>query len=80
LRGYADTVASWFGKNVRLKEQAGDEWSAGFSEEDVRITWDHILHSPNCSIEKARHHLDYHPRYTSFEAIYEAVQWLLEHK
>jgi nucleoside-diphosphate-sugar epimerase len=80
LRGYAEAVASWFGKDVNLKEQAGDDWKADLSDEDVRMTWDHILRSPNCSIEKARRHLGYQPRYSSLEAIYEAVQWLIEHK
>ncbi len=59
LRGYAETVASWFGKEAKLKFSAGDEWKADFSEEDIQITWDHILHSPNCSIEKAKRNLEY---------------------
>lgn len=80
LRGYAEAVASWFEKEVRLKEQAGDEWKADLSEEEVRISWDHLLHSPNCCIQKARHCMGYHPRYSSLQAIYEAVQWLIEHK
>ena len=36
-------------------------------------TWEHIAHSPNCSIAKAERLLGYRPRYTSFEAVYESV-------
>ena len=31
--------------------------------------FDHIAHSPNCSIAKAEHMLDYRPRYGSIEAV-----------
>lgn len=80
LRGYAETVAFWFGKEANLKYLAGDEWSADLSEQDIEKSWDHIRHSPNCSIEKAKRDLGYHPRYTSLQAIFESVQWLIEHK
>jgi nucleoside-diphosphate-sugar epimerase len=42
------------------------------------VTWDHIAHSPNCSIAKARTLLGYEPRYTSLQAVREAVDWLIE--
>ncbi len=79
LRGYAETVAFWFGKEVHLKCCAGDEWKTAISEEDVQVSWDHITRSPNCSIEKARRDLGYNPRYTSLQAIHESLQWLIEH-
>jgi nucleoside-diphosphate-sugar epimerase len=50
------------------------------SEDEARATWDHIAHSPNCSIEKARRHINYRPRYTSLQAVREAVAWLVEHE
>ena len=43
-------------------------------------TWDHIAHSPNCSIAKAERLLAYRPRYCSLEAVYESVSWLIENK
>ena len=42
-------------------------------------TWEHICRSPNSSIDKARRLLGYEPRYTSLEAVYESVTWLIEH-
>lgn len=78
LRGYAEAVASRFGQTAHLKFLGWDEWRTTVSEEHAAQTWDHIAHSPNASIAKARRHLNYQPRYTSLEAIYEAVQWLIE--
>ena len=80
LRGYADAVAGWFGREARLRCVPWDEWRTGVSEQDARSTWDHIAHSPNCSIAKAQRLLDYRPRYRSLQAVYESVQWLIEHK
>ena len=80
MRGYAETVASWFGKKANLKFMAGDEWKANLTELNIRRSMDHILHSPNCSIEKAKKLLGYNPRYTSFQAVYEAVEWMIEEK
>ncbi len=50
------------------------------NKSDVDFTWDHVLHSPNCSIEKAGRALGYRPRYTSLQAVFEALTWLIEHR
>jgi nucleoside-diphosphate-sugar epimerase len=80
LRGYAEAVAGWFGQTAQLRYLAWDEWRATVSDEEARATWDHIAHSPNCSIEKARRLIDYQPRYRSLQAVHEAVAWLSEHQ
>lgn len=73
LRGYAETVAGWFGKPANLRFEPFAQWRESQSERDAQVTWDHIAHSPNCSIEKARRLLGYAPRYSSFEAIRESL-------
>ena len=78
LRGYAEAVAGWFGQEAALRFAPWDEWRATVSEGEAQATWDHIAHSPNCSIAKAARLLEYQPRYTSLEAVYGAVQWLIE--
>ncbi|MCB0162497.1 MAG: hypothetical protein KDD83_30375, partial [Caldilineaceae bacterium] len=75
---YAETVAGWFGHSPKLTYLPWEEWKTTVSEEEARASWDHIAHSPNCSIAKAQRLLDYRPRYSSFQAVYEAVQWLIE--
>jgi nucleoside-diphosphate-sugar epimerase len=77
LRGYAEEVAAWFGRKAALRFLPWEEWKRTVSSEDADITWEHIAHSPNCSIAKARRLIDYHPRYTSLEAVKESVDWLM---
>jgi nucleoside-diphosphate-sugar epimerase len=79
LRGYAEAVASWHGRRARLRFLPWEEWRRGVSEEDAAATWDHIAHSPNASIEKARRVLGYSPRYHSLEAVQGSLDWLVEH-
>lgn len=80
LRGYAEAVAGWFGQPAQLTYVPWPEWQHTVSEAEARATWDHIAHSPNCSIDKARRLIGYQPRYTSLQAVYESVQWLIEHE
>ena len=73
LRGYAERMAAWFGRPANLTFVPCEQWRTGVSERDARVTFDHIARSPNCSIAKARSLLGYAPRYTSLEAVQEAV-------
>jgi len=73
-------VSAWCGKPAKLRFLPWEEWRKTVSQEDADSTWDHIAHSPNCSIAKARRLLGYEPRYRSLEAVYEAVTWLLQNK
>ena len=79
LRGYAESVARWFGALARLRFLPWEAWKIGVSEEEAEMTYDHISHSPNCSIAKAQRLLGYQPRYTSLQAVYESLSWLIEH-
>ena len=79
LRGYAESLAAWFGQPAHLRFLPWEEWCATVSPAEAKATWDHIAHSPNASIAKAQRLLDYRPRYTSLQAIYESVQWLIDH-
>jgi nucleoside-diphosphate-sugar epimerase len=78
LRGYAEAIAAWFGRPARLRFLPWDEWRATVTEQEAGATHDHIAHSPNCSIAKARRLLDYQPRYRSIEAVTEALRWLID--
>jgi nucleoside-diphosphate-sugar epimerase len=78
LRGYAESMAAWFGRPARLRFLPWDEWARRVSEKDAAVTADHIRHSPNCSIQKAREMLGYQPRYSSLQAVQESVTWLID--
>jgi nucleoside-diphosphate-sugar epimerase len=78
LRGYAEAIAKWFGQTANLKFFPWEEFSKLVSERDAELTWDHIAHSPCGSIEKARRLINYQPRYTSLEAVQEAIGFMKE--
>ena len=76
LRGYAKSMSHFFKKKANLDFLPWQEWRMTVSETEAKITWDHISHSPNCSIQKAKRFFDYQPRYSSIEAVQESIQFL----
>jgi len=80
LRGYAEAMATWFGQPANLRFLPWEEWKKTVSAQEAQATWDHIAHSPNCSIAKAQRLLNYQPRYSSLQGVQEAVSWLMDHK
>jgi nucleoside-diphosphate-sugar epimerase len=78
LRGYAEAVPAWFGREANIRYLPWEEWKRGRSELEIAQTHDHIAHSPSCSIAKAQRLIDYQPRYGSLEAVREAVTWLID--
>jgi nucleoside-diphosphate-sugar epimerase len=78
LRGFCEAVAAWFGQEANLEFLAWDEWCKTVDPDMANMTHDHIAHSPNASIEKARRLLSYQPRYTSLEAVFESLTWLID--
>ena len=81
LQGYALEAARWFGQQADLQFVPWEEWVqlCGLPHADVDATYAHLSHGQCCSIEKARRLLDYQPRYTSFAAVREAVEWMVGH-
>lgn len=76
LRGYAEAIYSWFGMEPNLEFLPWEELKMKVSSEDAFFIWDHIGHSPCCSIEKAERLLGYSPRYSSLQAVYESLTWM----
>ncbi len=73
LRGYAEAVAAWYNQPARLEFLPWETWKGTVNGEDASATWDHLAHSPNCSIVKARALLGYEPRYSSLEGVFDAL-------
>lgn len=80
LRGYAEAVARWFGREASLAFQPWEQWRRGVAADLAEATYSHIAHSPCASIEKARRLLGYAPRYTSLEGVRESLAWLIEYE
>jgi nucleoside-diphosphate-sugar epimerase len=79
LRGFVEAVTGWFGREANPSYLPFDEWVERPEYDDtVETTEDHIRHRPSISIEKARSRLGYEPRYSSLEAVREAVDALVE--
>jgi nucleoside-diphosphate-sugar epimerase len=79
LRGYAEAVSAWFGQEAKLTFLPWEQWKTSVTEEEATATWEHISRSPNASIAKAQRLIGYQPRYSSLEAVFEAVTWLIDH-
>jgi nucleoside-diphosphate-sugar epimerase len=69
-------MAAWFGQEAKLRFLPWNQWKETVTEQEAEATWDHIAHSPNCSIAKAKKAIDYSPRYTSLQAVQESVKQL----
>ena len=77
LRGYAEAMYRWFGHEPKLRYLPFEQWRAGVSAEDAQATLEHINRSPSHSMAKAQRLLGFAPRYSSLEAVQEAVRWLI---
>lgn len=73
MRSYAETVASWHGREANLTFLPWEEWKRDKSERDAAATLDHTTHSPCASIAKAERILGFEPRFTAVEAVRDAV-------
>lgn len=76
MRGYAELVAGWFGREANLTFQGFEQWRLGVSEQAAAITADHLAHSPCASMAKAERLLGFRPR-PQVEVLREAVDWLV---
>lgn len=77
LRGYAEAMYRWFGREPALEFLPFKEWAARQDPKEAEATLEHIARSPSHSIDKARRLLGYQPRYTSLQAVRESVSWLI---
>ena len=78
LLGYANEMVKCFGQEARLSFLPWEEWKKTVSQRDAELTWDHIAHSPNASIAKAKKHFNYQPRHSSLQAVQESIQYYFE--
>jgi len=77
LRGYAEAMYRWFEQEPRLSFAPFDEWKLSLKKSDAELSWGHVMRSSCVSIEKSRQRLGYSPRFTSLEAIQQAVTALI---
>jgi nucleoside-diphosphate-sugar epimerase len=76
-RGLAAGVAGWFGREPVLDLVEWTEFEKRVGAAHAEATRDHIERSIAAGIDRARSTLGYAPRYTSLEALHEALRWLV---
>jgi nucleoside-diphosphate-sugar epimerase len=76
LRGLAAGVAGWFGREPKLELVDWAEFERRVGAGHAAVTRDHVGRSVAASIDRARAVLGYAPRYSSLEALHEALRWL----
>ncbi|MFC4396784.1 NAD-dependent epimerase/dehydratase family protein [Arthrobacter sedimenti] len=79
VRGYADIAAAWFGHAAVLETVTWDRFREDTTRDYAESSWGHLYRSQCFSIEKAASVLGYAPRYEPEQAIFEAVEWLVDH-
>jgi nucleoside-diphosphate-sugar epimerase len=76
-RGLAAGAAAWFGREAVLDFVGWDEFLRRAGTEQADMTRDHTMRSIAASIARARDVLGYAPRYSSLDALREALAWLV---
>jgi nucleoside-diphosphate-sugar epimerase len=80
LRSYATAMANGHDREPCLEFLSYDAWEQSLSPADREQSRRHLAHNSQVSIEKAKRILGYEPRYSSSDAVAEAVQWLMKSK
>src|SRR5215472_11594417 len=76
-RGLAAGAAAWFGREPALDFVGWDEFTRRAGPGHAEVTREHTVRSITASIARAREVLGYVPRYTSLDALHEALAWLV---
>jgi nucleoside-diphosphate-sugar epimerase len=79
LTGLATGVAGWFGREPVLEFVDWTEFDGQVAPEHALATREHTFRSIAASIARGRDMLGYAPRFSSLEALHEALRWLVAH-
>jgi nucleoside-diphosphate-sugar epimerase len=77
LRGLSAGVAQWFGREPVLDFVGWDEFGRRVGPEHAETTREHTFRGITASIDRAREVLGYAPRYSTLQALQEALAWLV---
>jgi nucleoside-diphosphate-sugar epimerase len=77
LRGLAAGVAGWFGREPALDFVDWAEFGRRVAPEHAEATREHTFRSITASIARGRQVLGYQPRFSTLDALHEALEWLV---
>jgi nucleoside-diphosphate-sugar epimerase len=78
--GLATGVAGWFGRQPAVEFVEWPEFEKRVGADHAGATRDHIERSITASIDRARAVLGYEPRFSTLDALHEALRWLVDNK
>ena len=78
LRGLAEGAAAWFGREPVLELVEWAEFERRVGADHAGATREHVGRSIAASIDRARAVLGYAPRFSSLDALHEALTWLAD--
>ena len=73
LKGYAQALSDWYGQPCNIEYLPLEQLQKRITDEDYQATLEHIAHSPCCDNSRARHLLNFQPRYSALQAIQTAL-------
>jgi nucleoside-diphosphate-sugar epimerase len=76
-RGLAAGAARWFGREPTLDLVSWDEFTRRAGSGPASMTREHTARSITASVARAGEELGYAPRYSSLDALREALSWLV---
>jgi nucleoside-diphosphate-sugar epimerase len=79
LRGLAAGAAGWFGREPVLDFVDWAEFGRRVAPEHAEATREHTFRGMTASIARGREVLGYAPRFSSLDALHEALSWLVAH-
>jgi len=77
LRGLAAGVAGWFGREAKLDFVDWAEFERRAGSGPAQTTREHTFRSITASIARGRESLGYAPRFSTLDALHEALTWLV---
>jgi nucleoside-diphosphate-sugar epimerase len=77
LSGLATGVAQWFGREPELEFVDWPEFERQVAPEHAEATREHTFRSITASIGRGRQVLGYAPRFSTLDALHEALTWLV---
>ena len=78
FRGFAEKLYEAYGHEPKIKFVPFEEMKKTMSEEDIKETIEHMLHSPSCSMEKAKRILNFEPIHSSIDTVLDALDWQMK--
>jgi nucleoside-diphosphate-sugar epimerase len=78
-RGLAAGVARWFGREAVLDFVDWAEFTRRAGPGPAEVTREHTFRSITASTARAKDVLGYAPRFSSLDALHEALTWLVAH-